>query len=249
MRKVFQKAYHLLDHGATLADLVHPEQGLGKSIHLALDHLRQSLEFDRQAFDNSPVVVGMDEVGRGPLAGPLVAVCIVLPSPPPLPFLRDSKKLMASEREALVPRLVAHASHLGYGVVEPREFGRATNLHHLTFRAMTRALKAAGLPAGCALLLDGKFPLPTWRGPQQAVVKGDDRSFRIAAASVLAKVYRDKIMRDACPRYPHYGFSTNVGYGTEQHQRALISHGPCPLHRKNFVQRVLAGAAEQQLLF
>jgi ribonuclease HII len=252
VRKVFQQAYRLLDEGATLADLAHPEQGLGRPMLAALEHMRQSLEFDRTAFDGSPLVVGMDEVGRGPLAGPLVAVCLVLPSPPPLPFLRDSKKLLPDEREALVPRIVAHASHLGYGVVQPSEFGRATNLHHLTFRAMRRALNAAGLPRECALLVDGKFPLPRWGGPQKAVVKGDDTSFRIAAASVLAKVYRDKIMYEACARYPQYGFSKNVGYGTEEHQNALRAHGPCPLHRRNFVARVLADATprpEQQLLF
>ena len=252
MRKVFQQTYQLLDDGATLGDLEQPTLGLGKAMLAALEHLRSSLAFDQQAFPDSPVVIGMDEVGRGPLAGPLVAVCIVLPSPPALPFLRDSKKMNAAEREALVPRLTAAASHLGYGVVQAKEFGGATNLHYLTFKAMQRALKAAGLPKGCALLVDGKFPLPTWKGPQKAVIKGDDTSFRIAAASVLAKVYRDKIMTDACQKYPRYGFSRNVGYGTAEHLQALVQHGACPLHRKNFVQRVLSEARElreQQLLF
>lgn len=242
----------MLDGGASLQDLEQMACSSAKAMLAALQHLSGSLDFDQHAFPDGPVVVGMDEVGRGPLAGPLVAVCIVLPSPPSLPFLRDSKKMQPAEREALVPRLTAAASHVGYGVVQPREFGGATNLHHLTFKAMSRALKAAGLPKGCALLVDGKFPLPTWRGPQRAVIKGDDTSFRIAAASVLAKVHRDKIMLDACSRYPQYGFSRNVGYGTAEHTRALIEHGPCPLHRKNFVQRVLSEARElreQQLLF
>lgn len=255
MRKVFAQAYQMLDEGADLPGLraaFSPTSPLGRALEAALEHLEASQHFDRTAFPDGRVVVGMDEVGRGPLAGPLVAVCLVLPSPPPLLFLRDSKKLEASERQALAPRITAAASHLGYGVVEPREFGGATNLHHLTFRAMSRAIKAAGLPKGCALLVDGKFPLPTWRGPQRAVIKGDDTSFRIAAASILAKVYRDAIMTEACPRYPQYGFSKNVGYGTAEHQRALIEHGPCPLHRKNFVRRVLSEAREvreQQLLF
>jgi ribonuclease HII len=248
MRKVFREAYRLLDDGADLDGL--RAASLGRALETALDHLEKSLDFDRTAFEGEPVVVGMDEVGRGPLAGPLVAVCIVLPSPPLLPFLRDSKKLGPREREALAPRIAAAAAHLGYGIVEAEEFGGSVNLHHLTFQAMSRALKAAGLPKRCALLVDGKFPLPSWRGPQRAVIKGDDLSFRIAAASVLAKVYRDKVMTEACPSYPHYGFSKNVGYGTAQHQRALVEHGPCPLHRKNFVQRVLAEAqgAPQLLL-
>lgn len=255
MRKVFREVYDLLDKGADLAALrraFSPSSPVGRAFLSALEHLETSQQFDHTAFGPEQVVVGMDEVGRGPLAGPLVAVCIVLPSPPPLLFLRDSKKLEASEREALAPRIAAAASHLGYGVVEAREFGGATNLHHLTFRAMSRAIKKAGLPNGCALLVDGKFPLPTWRGPQRAVIKGDDTSFRIAAASILAKVYRDRIMTEACSRYPQYGFSRNVGYGTAEHQRALIEHGPCPMHRKNFVRRVLEEACEtreQQLLF
>lgn len=256
MRKVFREAYRMLDDGADLVGLrahFSPTTPLGRALESAHRHLEQSLEFDRRAFTRKTrVLVGMDEVGRGPLAGPLVAVCLVLPSPPPLLFLRDSKKLEAAEREALAPRVAAAASHVGYGVVEPEEFGGCINLHHLTFLAMSRAIEAAGLPrTGCALLVDGKFPLPSWRGPQRAVVKGDDTSFRIAAASVLAKVYRDKIMAEACPRYPFYGFSRNVGYGTSEHQQALIAHGPCPLHRKNFVQRVLAearGEVEQQLM-
>lgn len=255
MRKVFRQVYQMLDEGADLPRLresLSSQSAFGRALEAAIDHLEASQSFDLAAFPDRKIVVGMDEVGRGPLAGPLVAVCVVLPSPPPLLFLRDSKKLEASEREALAPRIAAAASHLGYGVVEPKEFGGATNLHHLTFRAMTRALKAAGLPRGCALLIDGKFPLPTWRGPQRAVIKGDDTSFRIAAASILAKVYRDRIMTEACSRYPQYGFSKNVGYGTADHQRALIEHGPCPLHRKNFVRRVLSEARElreQQLLF
>ena len=247
MRKVFREVYNLLDKGADLAALrcaFSPSSAVGRAFLSALEHLEASHAFDRAAFDTDQMVAGMDEVGRGPLAGPLVAVCIVLPSPPPLLFLRDSKKLKASERDALAPRIAAAASHLGYGVVEAEEFGGATNLHHLTFRAMSRAIKKAGLPKGCALLVDGKFPLPTWRGPQRAVIKGDDTSFHIAAASILAKVYRDRIMIEACTRYPQYGFSKNVGYGTSEHQRALIEHGPCPIHRKNFVRRILEQAHE-----
>jgi ribonuclease HII len=235
LRKVFQKAYRSLDQGASESDL----ERLGKPVALALEHLRKSREFDSLAFPDSPMLIGMDEVGRGPLAGPLVAVCVVIPTPPPLPFLRDSKKLSAAEREALVPRIIAAATHLGYGVVEAHEFGREMNLHHLTFLAMTRAITAAALPPGGALLVDGKFPLPSWTGPQRAVVKGDDTSFRIAAASVLAKVYRDQVMAACCPLYPQYGFSRNAGYGTSEHRQALLEHGPCPLHRVNFVRHLV----------
>lgn len=156
--------------------------------------------------------------------------------------MRDSKKLCPAEREFLVPRIEAAASHVGYGVVEATEFGGETNLHYLTFLAMERAVEHAGVPAErAALLVDGKFPLPRWPGQQRAVIKGDDRSFRIAAASVLAKVYRDRIMTLADRDFPHYGFGRNAGYGTLEHRRALMDHGPCPLHRKNFVEKILTG--------
>jgi ribonuclease HII len=254
LRKIFRQVYELIDDGADLRRLrrhFQAKTGSGRTLREALDHLKKSLAFDGNAFDEGTLVVGMDEVGRGPLAGPLVAACVIIPSPPSLPFLRDSKKLEPQEREALAPRIKRACSHLGYGVVEPEEFGGPVNLHHLTFLAMSRALQEAGLPAsGCALLVDGKFSVPAWPGPQRAVIKGDDTSFRIAAASVLAKVYRDKIMTQACPSYPVYGFSKNVGYGTPEHRQALIEHGICPMHRKNFVQRVLAEAepAPQQCL-
>lgn len=226
-----------------------PTGSSARALNLALEQFDQMVAFDRQAFAEPSLRVGMDEVGRGPLAGPLVAVCLVLPSPPPLlPFLRDSKKLSAPERERLVPLIKACASHLGYGVVEAEEFGGEINLHHLTFLAMSRALKAARLPRRrCALLVDGKFPLPSWKGSQQAVVKGDDLSLSIAAASVLAKVHRDQVMRQACELYPQYGFSQNVGYGTEAHRRAILEHGPCPLHRKNFVRSILSQASQLEL--
>lgn len=214
-----------------------------KAFNAAFEHYDRAVAFDRDAFPKNLSLVGMDEVGRGPLAGPLVAVCVLLsPSPPLLPFLRDSKKLSPAERESLVPRIKAAASHVGYGIVEAEEFGGEINLHHLTFLAMSRALEAAKLPKSCALLVDGKFPLPSWSGPQRAVIKGDDTSLSIAAASILAKVYRDALMLEACRTYPQYGFSRNVGYGTEEHRRAILEHGPCPLHRRNFIRTLMAEA-------
>jgi ribonuclease HII len=205
-------------------------------------------KFDVRNCPDDLVVVGMDEVGRGPLAGPLVAACVQLPYPtvPLLPFLRDSKKLTAEEREDLAVRIEDTAVRLGYGIVEASEFGGEINLHHLTFLAMSRALQSMGLATDDHLLVDGKFPLPDCAVSQSAVIKGDDKSLSIAAASVLAKVRRDRRMQDLHREYPQYGFDQHVGYGTTIHREAIIACGPCPEHRKNFLTRILTGSPEQK---
>lgn len=238
MRRAFQEVYELLDQGLHLDEVA--RRVPSRALSAAQEHLQRSLAFDRDAFAGVSLVAGIDEVGRGPLAGPLVAVCLLLsPTPPPWPFLRDSKKLSSAERQALAPRLAEAALRLGYGVVEPNEFELSSNLHQLTFVAMRRAVQAAGLPPDGALLIDGKYPLPGWPGLQRAVIRGDDTSLRIAAASVLAKVYRDQRMLEAEALYPQYGFARHVGYGTAAHREALERYGPCPLHRPSFVRRWL----------
>lgn len=246
MRKVFARVYELLDQGLGPEQITEQLKGAARKSYLAaLEHQQQVCLFDQEAFEEGRLVVGIDEVGRGPLAGPLVAACVLLPSPPPLPFLRDSKKLRAAEREFLVPRIVAAASRSGIGVVKASEFDKGLNLHQLTFLAMSRAVKAAKLPRGSyGLLVDGKYPLPSWKRRQKAVVKGDDRSLRIAAASVLAKVHRDKLMVKAAKKYPQYEFESNVGYGTKAHREAILKYGATPIHRPNFLVKILAEAAE-----
>lgn len=217
----------------------------------AWNKFQQLQAFDRDFFAETECeyLLGLDEVGRGPLAGPLVACCLQLPYPMPLLlFLRDSKKLSADEREVLADRIERVALRVGYGVVEAGEFGGALNLHHLTFEAMRRAVKAALAkdklpgrgPGSGALLVDGKFKLPHWSGTQKAVIKGDDTSLSIAAASVLAKVYRDRRMEELDREFPHYGFARHVGYGTAAHRRAIQDHGPCSHHRVNFLARLLS---------
>lgn len=243
MRKAFEWTYQTLDEGRSRRSVISRCKKLGrvgtatKEAFQLFDKLKK---FDQTAFPGQ-TIYGIDEVGRGPLAGPLVAACVELPSPLPLlPFLRDSKKLRSEEREILAKRIESQASQVAYGVVEAVEFGGELNLHHLTFLAMQRALEQmenrGRMPA---VLVDGKFPLPSWNGPQAAVVKGDDLSLSIAAASVLAKVYRDRRMAELHATYPVYGFRAHVGYGTEKHREAILEHGPCPEHRSNFIVRIL----------
>ena len=246
MRKAFSWTYESLSQGGTLADLATREAGrLTRTVMAALDHLNALTDFDHTAFGPPHQVIGLDEVGRGPLAGPLVACCVQLPYPAAveLPFLRDAKKLQADEREFLVQRIEQCAVQIGYGVVEAHEFGKELNLHQLTFLAMQRAVEQVDVPVHrFGLLVDGKFPLPQWTGLQKAVVKGDDTSLSVAAASVLAKVYRDRRMKELHERYPMYDFARHVGYGTDFHRQAILEHGPCPEHRSNFLVKILTGS-------
>jgi ribonuclease HII len=248
LRKAFRWTYEQLELEKSRRSILIQSKKSGslrKPIRQAFQKLDALSRFDQMAFHGSPIILGVDEVGRGPLAGPLVAVCVQLPSPLSLslPFLRDSKKLSGSEREHLAEVLKKKVIQAGYGIVEASEFGGALNLHRLTFLAMERALKALKLDPDkpYALLTDGKFELPAWKADQKAVIKGDDTSLSIAAASVLAKVHRDRIMMELDRKYPAYGFAKHVGYGTTQHREALLACGPCPQHRMNFLSKILAG--------
>lgn len=180
-------------------------------------------------------VAGVDEVGRGPLAGPVVVCAVMLPLPPEeftLP-VNDSKKLTESQREILAEALKSDC-RVRYAIVErsPEQIDRM-NILRATQDAMREAALALGAPAPEAVLIDGlgfrPFPFPA-----QFVVKGDSRSASIAAASILAKVYRDSLMCEYDRLYPGYGFAKNKGYGTAEHLAALDSLGPCPIHRRSF---------------
>ncbi len=192
-------------------------------------------------------IAGVDEAGRGPLAGPVVAACVALPPSATLRGVRDSKELSAGEREAAFERIHAAALATGVGAASVEEVD-AFNIRMATLLAMRRAVDALGSPPR-GLLIDGKDTIlvpagpsaPVWDPadegrsvPCEAVVDGDARSLSIAAASILAKVTRDRIMDEWAAAYPEYGFSDNKGYGTPEHLEALRVHGPCELHRKSF---------------
>ena len=245
MRQAYRWLYSELDSGRSRRSVIRRVSGRirtpVKDAFKLYDKLRK---FDQSSCPEGSLLVGIDEVGRGPLAGPLVAACVQLPSPlvDLFPFLRDSKKLSTEEREDLAERVEKVAIRKGIGVVEAHEFGGEINLHHLTFLAMSRALEAACLENSCHLLIDGKYPIPDCPHSQRAVIKGDDTSLSIAAASVVAKVYRDRRMATLHERFPQYGFDQHVGYGTQAHREAILAHGPCSEHRKNFLERILTGS-------
>lgn len=185
-----------------------------------------------------PPVVGVDEAGRGPLAGPVVAAAVVLGSGAP-DGLDDSKKLSAKRRAMLEPAIKASCCWT-IGVVEAEEIDRI-NIFAATMLAMTRAVTELCAALGAnpdEVLVDGNLTPsgrhPDWRWPARAIVGGDALESCISAASILAKEHRDRLMRAAAERYPHYGWERNAGYGTAEHLEALRRHGPSPLHRRSF---------------
>ena len=184
----------------------------------------------------SGIVVGVDEVGRGPLAGPLTVAAVVLPPQPVIVGLDDSKKVSPKRREELALQIMEQASAFGVAHIEPAEIdacGMAASLRV----CMTRALKACGVELDCVLLDDNPMNIPP---RERNIVKGDGKAACIAAASILAKVTRDRIMEAYDAQYPQYGFASNKGYGSAVHIAALREHGPCPLHRMSFLGKILA---------
>ena len=192
------------------------------------------LRFEKHLWSTGiPIVAGIDEAGRGPLAGPVVAAAAVLPAEFSLPGLNDSKQLAEAVREQFFEALTAPGKLVCYGVgiAEPAEIDRL-NILRATFLAMERAVMALPLRPD-HLLIDG-LPVPVFQQPQTAVVDGDAKSMSIAAASVIAKVTRDRMMRKWHSEFPQYDFDQNKGYGTRAHLESLQIHGPCPIHRRSF---------------
>lgn len=176
-------------------------------------------------------VAGVDEAGRGPLAGPVVAAAVVLAPDRPIPGLQDSKLLTAARREFLFDRILEEAAAVGIGMVDPETIDRV-NILEATRLAMLAALdKLAPHPD---LVLVDALRLSALPCPQTSLVRGDRRSASIAAASIVAKVTRDRLMLEAEARFPEYGFGRHKGYPTPEHLAALRRHGPCPIHRRTF---------------
>ena len=180
------------------------------------------------------IVCGVDEAGRGPLAGPVCAAAVILPRDLQIEGLNDSKKLTDKRRRALFDVITAQAVSYGIAFASEQEIDEI-NILQATFLAMRRALDQLSVRPAIALI-DGNretdFGLPV-----RTIVKGDSLSANIAAASVLAKVTRDEFMLEQAQRYPQYGFDVHKGYGTRAHYEALRQYGPCPIHRRSFLKK------------
>ncbi|MBK5188757.1 MAG: ribonuclease HII [Gemmatimonadaceae bacterium] len=186
------------------------------------------------------LIAGVDEVGRGSLAGPVVACAIVMP--PDSRALRgvdDSKALTAAARERLVRQIVESAVSLGLGAASAREIDRL-NIYHASTLAMRRALARLKVSPN-HVLVDGR-PIRALGVDHQGIIDGDDKCFSIACASIVAKVTRDRLMASLARRHPHYAWDLNCGYATRRHIDALQSHGSCAHHRRSFVVKALTSA-------
>ena len=186
-------------------------------------------------------IAGIDEAGRGPLAGPVVAACCILPKDAVILYLNDSKKVTALRREALLPEIKEKAIAYGIGIVDEKRIDEI-NILQADYEAMRIAvqktsamLQAKGLADAPGLLLNDAVTIPGVDIPQESIIKGDAKSVSIAAASILAKVTRDHLMEAYDAQYPEYGFARNKGYGTKEHIEALKRLGPCPIHRRSFI--------------
>ena len=196
------------------------------------ERLRSLYDFERQAWaERLELVAGVDEAGRGPLAGPVSVAAVILPHELELPHLNDSKKLSPERREELFAEIQAKAIAVSSVLVDARTIDRV-NIYQATLNGMYEAI--FGLQPEPQQVLVDAMPLAALPMPSRSIIKGDAKSASIAAASIIAKVTRDRLMDEYDKEYPQYGFASHKGYGTAQHIEALKKYGPCPIHRMSF---------------
>lgn len=198
------------------------------------ERLQCLLQTDQPLWDAGVVFAGMDEAGRGPLAGNVVAACVIMPKAPLLPWVDDSKKLSPARREQVFEEIMGTALYVGIGQASPEEIDRI-NILEATKNCMRQAAKDA--PASL-FLIDALQGLGL-QGEERGIIHGDAMSYSIAAASIIAKVTRDRQMQELDEKYPGYGFVQHKGYGTAMHIAALRTLGPCPAHRRSFIGHFL----------
>ena len=195
-------------------------------------------EYEKKALEQGfKSICGIDEAGRGPLAGPVFAAAVILPVGLEIEGLNDSKKLSEKKRESLFDVIISNASAYSVAYADHAEIDEI-NILNATFLAMTRAVNGLKIPADFALV-DGNRVPKGLSVPCETIVKGDGISASIAAASILAKVSRDKVMKKADEIYPEYMFAKHKGYPTTLHRELVNKYGPCPIHRLTFLKKVL----------
>ena len=194
-----------------------------------IEHLK---EFENQYWPEFDYIGGIDEVGRGPLAGPVVTACVVLPKDCSILYINDSKKLSASKRDELYEIIMKEAVSVGIGVCSEQRIDEI-NILQATYEAMRQAISECSVEP--QVLLNDAVTIPEVKIKQVPIIKGDAKSISIGAASIIAKVTRDRMMVEYDSIYPEYHFASNKGYGSAEHIEALKKYGPCPIHRRSFI--------------
>ena len=213
------------------------EQELKRQAKLEKERARiETMKVYEKEYESHGWICGIDEVGRGPLCGPVVASAVILPKDCQILYLNDSKKLSEKKREELYDVIMEQAIAVGIGMASPQRIDEI-NILQATYEAMRQAI--SGLKVKPAVLLNDAVTIPEVDIPQIPIIKGDAKSVSIAAASIIAKVTRDRMMVEYERIYPGYDLASNKGYGTKVHMEALKTVGPCEIHRRTFIKNIV----------
>lgn len=204
-----------------------------------LERLTTLKQIEEEIYNKEDVkyICGIDEAGRGPLAGPVVVASVIMPKDSMIEGVNDSKKVSEKKREKLYKEITNTAIAWGVGIIDQREIDEI-NILNATKKGLTNSLKELEIKPDL-ILVDALTNIDTLGIPYRSIIKGDAKSYSIAAASIIAKVTRDRIMRQWDELYPEYGFEKHKGYGTKMHIDAIKEYGPCPLHRKSFIKNFI----------
>lgn len=203
-----------------------------EKLRVERDRIENLKEYENQYWQEFDYIGGIDEVGRGPLAGPVVTACVVLPKDCSILYINDSKKLSAAKREELYEIIMREAVSVSIGAASEARIDEI-NILQATYEAMRQAISEAKVEP--QILLNDAVTIPEVSIKQVPIIKGDAKSISIGAASIIAKVTRDRMMVEYDSIYPEYHFASNKGYGSAEHIEALKKYGPCPIHRRSFI--------------
>lgn len=202
-----------------------------------LERLTKLKEIENEIYNSGiETICGIDEAGRGPLAGPVVVAAVIMPKDSMIEGVNDSKKVSEKKRETLYEQIINEAIAYGVGIIDQKEIDEI-NILNATKKGLTTAIKELKVKPQ-RILVDALTGIDTLGIPYTSIIKGDAKAYSIAAASIIAKVTRDRIMREWDEIYPEYGFEKHKGYGTKMHIDAIKEYGLCPLHRLSFVKNI-----------
>lgn len=203
-----------------------------------IERLIKLKQHEQEWFDRGLLyIAGIDEAGRGPLAGPVTVGCVIMPENSMIEGINDSKKISESKREKLYEKIIEEAIAWSVGIVDEKEIDNI-NILNATKKALTMAINSIEVKPEL-IFVDALENIDTIGIPYKSLIKGDSKVYSISAASIVAKVTRDRIMRKYAEEYPEYGFERHKGYGTANHIKAIKKFGPCPIHRKSFIKNFI----------